>query len=81
MADDVAYRLMSIYGGVSSMITDTILIDGLMRQLAELFSNNGTSITSFDLPLLASPQQPLNRLIMEEMLYNQYVVAAKSARL
>jgi hypothetical protein len=81
MADDVAYRLKSIYGGVSSVIPDTVLIDGLMRQLAELFSSNGTSVTSFGLPLLASPQQPLNRLIMEEMLYNQDVVAAKSARL
>jgi hypothetical protein len=81
MADDVAYRLRSIYGGVSSMIPDTILIDGLMRQLAELFSRNGTSITSFDLPLLACPQQLLNRLIMEELSYNQDVLAAEPAKL
>jgi hypothetical protein len=81
MADDVAYRLRSIYGGISSQVPDPVVLDGLMRQLTELFSSNGACITSFDLPLLASSDQPPTRLIMEEMSYNRNVLGIEAVEL
>jgi hypothetical protein len=81
MADDIAYGLRNMYGGVCSQVPDSVLLDGLMQQLTELFSSNGTSITSFDLPLLASSDQPPNRLIMEEMSYNRNVLQIEAVEL
>jgi hypothetical protein len=81
MADDISYRLRPSYGGLSSHVPDTILLNGLMQELAQLFLYNGVSVTSFDLPLLPDSSQNPNRLIMEELLHNQQDLFTQSISL
>jgi hypothetical protein len=81
MADDIAYRLRPAYGGLSSYVPDTVLLNGLMQELAQLFSYNGLSVASFDLPLLPASSQTPNRLIMEELSHDQQDLFVQSTAL
>jgi ATP-dependent DNA helicase PIF1 len=52
-----------------------------MRELAQFFSYNSVSVTSFDLPLLPDSSQSPNRLIMEELSHNQQNLYTQSISL
>jgi len=83
MADDIAYKLRVAYGNPTYQITDSVLQNGLMHELADLFSNNGLSITSYDLPILPSSAATVtaNRLILEEMAYDRTALLADSLKM
>jgi hypothetical protein len=81
MGDDISYRLQLAYGGLSSHVPDAVLLNGLLRELAQLFSYNGVSMTSFDLPLLPASSQNPNRLVMEELWHNQQDLLTQSSSL
>ncbi|WVZ59158.1 hypothetical protein U9M48_009350, partial [Paspalum notatum var. saurae] len=51
MADDIAYRIRSVVGNHAFHISETGLQSALVKELALMFSSNGLSIASYDLPV------------------------------
>lgn len=83
MSDDIAYKLRVAFGSPTYQIPDSVLQNGLLREFADLFSTNGLSITSYDLPALPSSSSTVtaNRLILEEMAYDKAALLADSIRM
>jgi len=51
MADDIDYRLRIALNNLSYIVPDSVLQSGLMKELNDMFSNNGLFISSYDLPV------------------------------
>jgi hypothetical protein len=83
MADDIGYRLRIALDNPSYVVPDSVLQSGLMKELTNMFSNNGLSISSYDLPIsgMNSMDARANRLIMEEMCYDKAALLADSVKM
>ena len=81
MADDIKYKMRRNIGNPKYAIPDSVLLSGVLRELAAMFSNNGLSISSYDLPPLSdlAHNEGSNRLILEEMSYDRPTLAAEAA--
>ncbi|XP_062224612.1 uncharacterized protein LOC133923203 [Phragmites australis] len=73
MADDLAYKLKRTLQNPSYVIPDHALQSSLMKELTHMFSNNGLSIASYDLPTPTDnpSNSDGNRLILEELIYDR----------
>lgn len=74
MADDIAYRLRtSLNNPKYIIIPESVLQSALMKELDHLFSSNGLSLASYNLPNMTSilSDAGANRLILEEMSYDK----------
>ena len=80
MADDIKYKMRKNIGNPKYAITDSVLLSGLLRELSAMFSNNGLSISSYDLPPPSDPahDEGSNRLILEELSYDRTVLVAEA---
>lgn len=69
MADDILYRIRLAMGSSSHVVSDVALQSALIKELDHLFSNNGLSIASYNLPapILPPGDSGTNRLILEEL--------------
>jgi len=67
-------------GNPAYTVPDRVLSSGLLRELAAMFSNNGPSLSSYDVPLHSelAPDVSSNRLILEELAYDRTALAAKA---
>ena len=81
MADDIKYKMRRNIGNPKYAIPDSVLLSGVLRELAAMFSNNGLSISSYDLPPLSdlAHNEGSNRLILEELSYDRPTLAAEAA--
>ena len=80
MADDIRYKMRKNVGAPGYAVPDSLLLSSLLGELSAMFSNNGLSISSYDLP---APTQSVydgvaNRLILEELAYDRAVLAAEA---
>ena len=73
MTDDLAYKLKLALQNPCYVISDDALQSSLIKELSQMFSNNGLSIASYDLPVPTnnSNSSDGNRLILEEMSYDR----------
>jgi len=80
MADDIRYRMRKNVGNPAYTVPDRVLSSGLLRELAAMFSNNGPSLSSYDVPPHSelAPDESSNRLILEELAYDRTALAAKA---
>jgi hypothetical protein len=69
MVDDFAYKLTKALGVQRTAIPEVMLQDTLLKELDAMFSNNGLSISSYNLPtpVDCSGSSAANRLILEEL--------------
>ena len=67
-------------GNPAYTVPDRVLLSGLLRELAAMFSNNGPSLSSYDVPPHSelAPDESSNRLILEELAYDRTALAAKA---
>src|SRR6185503_15281452 len=80
MADDIRYRMRKNVGNPAYTVPDRVLLSGLLRELAAMFSNNGPSLSSYDVPPHSelAPDESSNRLILEELAYDRTALTAKA---
>ena len=80
MADDIKYRMRKNIGNPTYAVPDNVLLSGLLTELSSMFSNNGLSIASYDMPPSSelSHEQGSNRLILEELSYDRIALAAEA---
>ena len=67
-------------GNPAYTVPDRVLLSGLLRELAAMFSNNGPSLSSYDVHPHSelAPDESSNRLILEELAYDRTALAAKA---
>ncbi|XP_066308323.1 uncharacterized protein [Miscanthus floridulus] len=82
MADDIVYHI-SLALGSSQAISDAALQSTLIKRLDHMFSNNGLSIASYNLPapILPPGDSGTNRLILEELSYDRTALLKQSAEM
>ncbi|XP_039822604.1 uncharacterized protein LOC120684800 [Panicum virgatum] len=80
MADDIKYRMQRNIGNPVYVVPDNVLLSGLLRELSSMFSNNGLSMSSYDLPPPSdlTHDEGSNRLVLEELSYDRTALAAEA---
>ena len=81
MADDIKYRMRKNICNPNYDVPDSILLSSLLKELSSMFSNNGLSISSYDLPTSSeiAHDESSNRLILEELSYDRSALAVEAA--
>ena len=83
MTDDIVCMIRNALGKQSYIVLDVLLRSRLLKDLGVLFSENGGSITAYNLPPIVSASGSLftNRLLFEETCYNTEALAAEWGRM
>lgn len=73
MADDIVYRLHRALGNQVCNIDDVTLQSNLLKELSDMFCNNGLSLSTCKLPMPSNSigDYTINRLVMEELSYDR----------
>jgi hypothetical protein len=61
MVDDFAYKLTKALGVQRTAIPEVMLQDTLLKELDAMFSNNGLSISSYNLPTPVDCSDPVQQ--------------------
>lgn len=79
MAEDLSYQIRVALRNRNYVVPDALLQIHLVRELSVLFTNNGSSISSYNLPAVVTPAgcPSDNRLIYEETSYDASVLAVE----
>lgn len=76
MVDDIAYRICHSFSVRSCAIPNQTLQVQLLKDLASLFSDNGLTLSLYDLPVPPDGYESSlgNRLITEELSYDRVLL-------
>lgn len=83
MADDIVHRFRISLNNPAYVIPESVLQSSLMKELDHMFSNNGLSLASYNLPIPAAAfaDAGANRLILEELAYDKVALLNDSIRM